>query len=471
MARHGKFSEAGYLYKRGRVYWMQFKADGKRVRVSTNKTTEREAVEVLRQYAEVYRKGQEGNDAVKRARTFRRMEEAAAVARVPLAALLETYQASPFRKAVADTTWKHYAGRIAAFVAWMQKKHPEMKDAGDVTLKTACDFLKAVTEGRATPAKWEKARGPKTFNDYRAILKQTWDALIKAGSLEINPWAEIDTKTRDTHGKKELDESQLEALYAAAPAEFRPLFMIGLYTGLRLKDAALLRWIDIDLKAGFISTEPFKTSRHGTRVDIPILPPLRKTLEEAAARCPGRKGFVLPSIAGRYQRNSKYLSTLVQNIFTAAGIETTSKDDDARRAASDYGFHSSRHTFVSLAFRYGVPLPIVQAIVGHTNAAMTRHYLHISRNQLAEAMGGFQALPLDAAAAPADGEAAETPPTPGEERRAAFVAAWEAMTDEERAAALEAIGISNARAALDAAGTVKNATKAAKGFQKRNPKP
>ena len=86
----------------------------------------------------------------------------------------------------------------------------------------------------------------------------------------------------------------------------------------------------------------------------------------------------------------------MQRIFRKAGFDTA---EDTGRAARTcvYGFHSFRHTFVSLAFEYGIPLPIVQAIVGHTNAAMTRHYLHISPAELAAAMAKFKAIPATAA--------------------------------------------------------------------------
>ena len=40
------------------------------------------------------------------------------------------------------------------------------------------------------------------------------------------------------------------------------------------------------------------------------------------------------------------------------------------------GFHSLRHTFVSLCRAAGAPLSVVEAIVGHASPAVTRHYTH-----------------------------------------------------------------------------------------------
>ena len=60
-------------------------------------------------------------------------------------------------------------------------------------------------------------------------------------------------------------------------------------------------------------------------------------------------------------------------------------------------FHS--HTFVSLCCEANVPLAVVEAIVGHANPAMTRHYTHIGE---AAASAAVAALPdITGAAEPA----------------------------------------------------------------------
>lgn len=41
-------------------------------------------------------------------------------------------------------------------------------------------------------------------------------------------------------------------------------------------------------------------------------------------------------------------------------------------------FHDLRHSFITLMAERGVPLPVVQSMVGHLSAKVTRHYTHIS---------------------------------------------------------------------------------------------
>ncbi len=48
-----------------------------------------------------------------------------------------------------------------------------------------------------------------------------------------------------------------------------------------------------------------------------------------------------------------------------------------KRKRPEAGFHSLRHTFVSLCAAGGDPQSVVQALVGHGSPAMTAHYTHV----------------------------------------------------------------------------------------------
>ena len=53
------------------------------------------------------------------------------------------------------------------------------------------------------------------------------------------------------------------------------------------------------------------------------------------------------------------------------------------------GFHSLRHSFVSLAAASGVPQVVIQDLVGHGSAAMTAHYSHSSLAQKTAAIASI----------------------------------------------------------------------------------
>ena len=154
------------------------------------------------------------------------------------------------------------------------------------------------------------------------------------------------------------------------------LFAIGIYTGLRLGDCAMLRWRAVDMTHGILQVVPNKTKRylHNRPVTIPIHPALMALLKEIPED--SRKEFVIPCVAACYRESRPKLSSRLKRIFDEAGIETSIRIEGRQWKAPEATFHSLRHTFVSMSANAGVPLHVVQSIVGHTNVAMTRHYYH-----------------------------------------------------------------------------------------------
>lgn len=52
--------------------------------------------------------------------------------------------------------------------------------------------------------------------------------------------------------------------------------------------------------------------------------------------------------------------------------------------------YNCRHTFITRAIRAGVPLPVLEAIVGHVSREVTRLYTHLQADDLVEAVSGME---------------------------------------------------------------------------------
>jgi integrase len=102
--------------------------------------------------------------------------------------------------------------------------------------------------------------------------------------------------------------------------------------------------------------------------------------------------FVNPTIADYYKNSKWRISRGLELIFKAAHIETSVRIEGRRTRTPEATFHSLRHTFVSLAANAGVPLPVVQSIVGHSSTAMTRHYYHENEEMLRQAVAAIPSL-------------------------------------------------------------------------------
>ena len=83
---------------------------------------------------------------------------------------------------------------------------------------------------------------------------------------------------------------------------------------------------------------------------------------------------------------------MLKRIFKVANITTSVKLEGRKHRTPEATFHSLRHTFVSFAANAGVPLHIVQSIVGHESTAMTRHYYHENLAALKSAVAAIPTL-------------------------------------------------------------------------------
>ena len=118
-------------------------------------------------------------------------------------------------------------------------------------------------------------------------------------------------------------------------------------------------------------------------------PMLRELVEKAYKW--KENDYVLPKLAERYVNNPGYVNSVAIKVFKFNGFETSKKIEGVQRKkkANIYGFHSFRHSFVSFCAKAGVPLAVVQSIVGHGNPAMTRHYVHIDNEAVKQAINAL----------------------------------------------------------------------------------
>jgi integrase len=187
----------------------------------------------------------------------------------------------------------------------------------------------------------------------------------------------------------------------------------------------MMDWGSVDLVRRVIITIPRKTARTGREVEIPIHPVLFAILTETPSY--RRKGRVLPETASTYARDGSAVSKQIQAIFERAGIETVKTAAGYSRNVAVVGFHSLRHSFVSMMGNAGAPLALVQSIVGHQNPMMTAHYFHAKTDALSNAVNALPALMGETVDFPS-----EPPPQMDSPRLAAFRSLWAEMDAEER---------------------------------------
>jgi len=327
------------IYKRGKVYWYDFRVKKVRYRGSTS--------------LENKRKAQEFHDDLQ----ARKKREANG---------LETTITSDYE--VYDTVEKYL-------------KYSKLHLRGStVKIKTyTWDILK-----RIIPDKPLQAIGTKDVeavrdhglannlknstinlrvNELRAFTK--WATLKKY--MSANPLATLDKLPVPEPVDKLINDADFQRLLNAVPNTLKEIIWVDWQTGMRLANVVKLRYDQIDFEAGGIEFTPDEMKK-GKSVFIDLEPELIEWFQKRRAAHPDHV-HVWPS---RYWAKGTGQDRPLQ----PNGISSQFRYY-ARELGIDATFHSIRHTFATRWIKNGVSLYMVGKFLSHKCSQSTQRYLHV----------------------------------------------------------------------------------------------
>ena len=285
----------------------------------------------------------------------------------------------PQRKSQSEKHRKSKESRFNDFLAFMAERHPEAVYVKDVTprfaeeyishLRTYGRFSKLVSSPTGAYISNIENLSSTTLNRHLEELKGCFAVLLKQCGLTENPFEDILPVVEDSETREAFSEQELEKILTEAPDFIRNIFVVGFFTAFREGDISTLRWDEVLWEQGIIRRKLLKT---GVIVEVPIMPPLAKFLQSQVGN---GSEFVLPEHAAMYSSNPSGISYRVKKFLEEElHIVTTKKVPGRSRAVSIKDVHSLRHTFCYFAGVAGIPLVVVQNIVGHMTPEMTAHY-------------------------------------------------------------------------------------------------
>ena len=311
------------------------------------------------------------------------------------------------------------------FVAFMATQYPDVKKLTEVRPLHAEAYIQYIREnGRFNKVvsytgttitkersyQLKSALSAKTINTYQQVLAEVFQLLMRDAGIVENPFAQIPMLAKEAECREAFSEEELVRIRDNMDDFTGPLFTIAIATALREGDICTLKWSDIDFRRDTITRRMRKT---GSLVEIPILPPLKAYLErlrtKSALASENYRDYVLPAHAEMYLSNPSGVSYRIKAFLEKqCGIATTKVPDGRSRAVSVKDLHSCRHTFCYYAGLYGIPLSIVQSIVGHMTPEMTKHYsAHASMEAKREKMKQLPEFMMLTGAAATSAEEAE----------------------------------------------------------------
>ena len=389
--RHTK----GGLYREGRIWWVRYQVRGRRVKRSLYTSDLAEAQRAR-------------DELIAQVHAEKARIHLATAAHVPPAASIETrlldtlatlvervarIEAQIVGPAVAPLTlaeaWDRFttrrpvsdgqaASREAAFRSfsrWMTEHEPAPPAFQGITPDHVARWLQY---GREI----ERAH-PNTLH-HRLVCLRTWcKAMGPETGMKGNPFNAVQTPRVAPSGRRALSVDELRRIIGTAPPDLRTLMLIGIYTGARLGDSATLDWSAIDLDGMRCAFVQGKTKR-------PLVVPLHPALAAHFRTLPPpHSGPILPDLADRYRAGcASTLTKRLQRHIESCGIATTAPGTGQRRTVL-VGFHSLRHSFVSLAAAAGTAPTVLQSLAGHTSEDMTRRYTHTTSEDARRAVASI----------------------------------------------------------------------------------
>jgi integrase len=418
------------IFKRkgSRFYYARFQVDAKDHCVSTGETTRAKAVNAMqRKLAEA--KGQRTIDDILRQleAELRRLppedltvrtRQIARLAPAPLEdqvdMLMTHIQDLPAenrdstRREIVDQLLQGLESKLSIEDAWdTWLKDPTKRNPGQSTIASYRSQWSrfrdwAESQGlvhlhETTPALarayasdlWHSSVSPRTYNAHVKFLKALFRILEIPAGITANPWDRIPSMDSETESRRNLTADELTAVCSSATGTLRYLYSLGIYTGMRLGDCVTLNWSAIDRHSKTIEHTPLKTRRKNKIVRIPMHPVLAALLDELQET--QNDALLFPEENALYRKDRSAVVKRIQAHFTAAGIQTTedSASSHRKRRVSRVGFHSLRHSFVSLCAANNVPQVAIMELVGHGSPAMTALYSHAGDAQKGKAIASL----------------------------------------------------------------------------------
>ena len=203
-----------------------------------------------------------------------------------------------------------------------------------------------------------------------AYLSKAFNLSIRWGWRTDNPCRGIE-KNQEPKRQRYATGDELhrltEALREYPDQGAANIIRLLLLTGARLGETLSARWDDFDLEAG-TWTKPGHTTKQKTEHRVPLSAPARQLLAGMARSSTSE--FLFPGRDGVGHRVD--LKKPWERILKQAGIKNLRK-------------HDLRHTFAAVLASGGQSLPVIGALLGHTQAATTARYAHLLDDPLRKA--------------------------------------------------------------------------------------
>jgi len=232
-------------------------------------------------------------------------------------------------------------------------------------------------------------RAPYLANRTVSILSKMFALAIKWRWRGDNPAKGIERNHEDKRHRylSPVELSKLtQALAGLEDQQAANIIRMLLLTGARKNEVLAARWDQLDLAEG-VWTKPGSTTKQKTIHRVPLSAPVRQLLSELQAVSSNDSDFVFPGRRGEHRQEIKraWREACISAEIVTATVEKDAKGREKVVLTPSARLHDLRHTYASLLASAGMSLPIIGALLGHSQPATTARYSHLMDDPLRRA--------------------------------------------------------------------------------------
>lgn len=327
------------IYKRNKIWYVDYRIDGKRVR---------KRIGTSKKVAELELKNIEVQLAKGEVETLNRKKK--------LNEYIEEF--IEFLKAnKKPETQRRYLNALSNFQEFLAD-YPHVTFLSHITTR----IVESYKQDRI------KQAAPKTVYFELSLLNYFFNVAIKYRYILKNPIAEVERPKWKQKQPRFLSKEEINLILDNCGKRLYPIFLTFLYTGIRKDELRNLEWTDIDFENRIIriNVKDFWEPKNGLSRTIPMKDDLYNVLKKL-----DRKSRWVFSNKSGNQVN--HIRRALVSVCDRIGIENVN-------------LHTFRHTFASHLLMSGVDLPTVQKLLGHKDINTTMIYAHLAPEHLMHAV-------------------------------------------------------------------------------------
>ncbi len=342
----------GSIFRRGRIWYVQYSVRGRRYRESSHSSRRNDAVHLLRRRQAAIAEGRPGGaDAerttfedlvqmirddyvIRRRKSLRRLSSA-------IKHLTEFFG----NDRAIDIT----GDRVQRYICWRNEQPSEPR--------------------------------PATIQKELAALKRMFSLAIRAGRVNQRPY--IPSLTLRNVRTGFFEKSEIRAVLAHLPEDIRPVIEFAHLTGWRIGEILALKWAQVSFRSQTVRLEPGTTKNEEGRVfpfgTFPALADVLKRQQAASKLVELAQKQIIPWVFHRNGKPIKSFRGSWQSACRKAGVQGRL-------------VHDLRRTAVRNLERAGVSRSVAMKLTGHKTEAVYRRYAIVSETDLGDGVKKLESL-------------------------------------------------------------------------------